>query len=952
MSAPSRSSSSLTRTTARPRRVWQALWALAPVLVLGTSAVGWAQDSDGDAIGDLADAFPCDPAYAGQFFAPAEGQSGALLFEDQWPNLGDADFNDAIISYNYVFLTNAQGQIIEIIATLDALALGGVFDNGLGLHLPVPAAGATVTRTVGTGAPQTLPISTGDAELTVALSHNLREFFGDAPGQLNSISGPSVDGVHMVVHIRLGSPAGTHIVPSAPFDLYLFRSDRPAHEIHRTMYPGTASMDSSLFGTASDRSAPGHSFVDGRGLPFALDLPAIDVWPSEATDIALLFPDIIGFATSGGTSNQNFYATNVQRGQAFAGSPAIVAALPPSIVGATACTADSDGDGYTAGEELANGTREDDFDDPPLSRLATFVDLSGGSSSSCLIDELGRIHCWGSGGIAVTDAPKTAGWSKISSGGHATCAVSAANSLHCWGNDRYGAVSGAPTQGGFSRVSVYGYSHGCALHTSGAISCWGRGDGGNAVAGAPAGTGFVDVATGGRQSCALRADETLYCWGASASYAPAGAGWASLHAGSDSACAIDSAGQIVCWDLNGPVVGAPTSPGWTELSLGYRYGCAVGGAGNIACWGIDASGTITNAPTTGTWTKVSAGNPACALNDLGEVSCWGSDLGSMISHAPHTRRLSSTNPGSTNMCAVNIDGTVACSGHDYSGLFAGLSSLTDVAQLSHANSLACALTSAGQLSCWGRDDRGSVTGAPSTGVFTDVASSGTFGCAIDSTGGLTCWGDNRFGQRNAPAGSWAGVDAGALHACAVSTTGTLGCWGYEYAGSVSGAPVGGTWAAVSSGFYANCAIDVSGALSCWGDDRTGVVTNAPTSGTWASVAVWDHACAIDTAGHITCWGDDASPEVSGAPTTGQWASVAVASPVSCAISVSGHQSCWGNPAFSAGPFIVAPDADRDGLGDEAEMTIGTDPNRADTDGDGRRDGYEVNVGGTNPLLAD
>ncbi len=46
------------------------------------------------------------------------------------------------------------------------------------------------------------------------------------------------------------------------------------------------------------------------------------------------------------------------------------------------------------------------------------------------------------------------------------------------------------------------------------------------------------------------------------------------------------------------------------------------------------------------------------------------------------------------------------------------------------------------------------------------------------------------------------------------------------------------------------------------------------------------------------------------------------------------------------------DSDDDGLDDGDEHEHGTDPNDEDTDDDGETDGYEVNVAGTNPLVAD
>jgi hypothetical protein len=52
------------------------------------------------------------------------------------------------------------------------------------------------------------------------------------------------------------------------------------------------------------------------------------------------------------------------------------------------------------------------------------------------------------------------------------------------------------------------------------------------------------------------------------------------------------------------------------------------------------------------------------------------------------------------------------------------------------------------------------------------------------------------------------------------------------------------------------------------------------------------------------------------------------------------------------PLVPMEDPDRDGLTNLQEFQAGTDPNNADTDGDGLNDGDEVNRYHTNPLLAD
>lgn len=56
------------------------------------------------------------------------------------------------------------------------------------------------------------------------------------------------------------------------------------------------------------------------------------------------------------------------------------------------------------------------------------------------------------------------------------------------------------------------------------------------------------------------------------------------------------------------------------------------------------------------------------------------------------------------------------------------------------------------------------------------------------------------------------------------------------------------------------------------------------------------------------------------------------------------------PPAQPAPLVL--DSDGDGLTDEQETKLGTDPKNPDTDGDGLFDGEEVNSYHTNPLNAD
>lgn len=296
-------------------------------LVIPTA--GWAQDSDRDGVADSADAFPCDPTASAVAYVPAEGQRAQLMFEDQWPAAGDLDFNDAVLAYHYTFMLTATGEVTGLRLTLDARAVGGVFDNGVGLRLPLPAVeAASVTRSVDGAPPTAITPSPADSELVVVLSNNLRELFGGTQDQINSLENtPFLTGAQVVLEVRLVGPRALPI-SQAPFDLFLFRSNDPTHEIHKPAYRGTARMDPTRFGTQDDATDIDRAFVEASGLPFVLDVPDATFYPSEGTPISTLYPNILSFASSGGAAAQDFYTSPQGVNNQYQGNGLLGPSLP------------------------------------------------------------------------------------------------------------------------------------------------------------------------------------------------------------------------------------------------------------------------------------------------------------------------------------------------------------------------------------------------------------------------------------------------------------------------------------------------------------------------------------------------------------------------------------------------------------------------------------------------
>lgn len=292
-------------------------------------------DADEDGISDVADPFPCDSKKSAVVFLPSEGNYGQLQFEDNWPEQGDLDFNDAVVAYNYQLFQNSDGLVTSLVVTLDPLALGADIDNGLFLALPVSATALDTATQVIDGVSASLDVQPDESHLVVELVGSLRDLFGGAAGQLNTHSAnPVVNGEQVVVTLEFNAP---FVLPlgTEPFDLFFARGEDVGHQIHRPAYAGTDRMRSELFSSADDGSSDTRHFVDTDGLPFVLSYPTLAPWTEELVEIPRLFPNIVSFASSNGAEAADFYSTSVVQASAYAPSLSIGSHPSVSTVPAT-----------------------------------------------------------------------------------------------------------------------------------------------------------------------------------------------------------------------------------------------------------------------------------------------------------------------------------------------------------------------------------------------------------------------------------------------------------------------------------------------------------------------------------------------------------------------------------------------------------------------------------------
>jgi LruC domain-containing protein len=319
----------MSKITVKPARVLL-LAALICALWGSAASAQPCTDTDGDSACDPADAFPCDPQRAAVSWYPSETGRAMFSYEDQWPGPTDFDYNDAVVRANFRVETAANGAVKTLLAVIDPVALGGDLRSGLALRLPAArllggASNVLAARRIGPGAWLPLSAETTDMNVTVVLSPDLRELYSGStmvgvPARINS-SGMEQVGARLEVEITFitpalfstGLPFPTDPAASTPLDLFIFRSNTAhptRHEIHFPHFSGTPSMDTSLFRTlqdGSDRNGDGVFFVHNFGSPAALNLQDAQVFPSEGTDIALVFPTIVHFAASRGATHRSFF---------------------------------------------------------------------------------------------------------------------------------------------------------------------------------------------------------------------------------------------------------------------------------------------------------------------------------------------------------------------------------------------------------------------------------------------------------------------------------------------------------------------------------------------------------------------------------------------------------------------------------------------------------------------
>lgn len=228
-------------------------------------------DKDGDGIADDNDEFPADKS-----IAKVQKHSYILAFEDRYPGIGDADFNDAVIKYDINEFISSENTVPKIVIRSQVLAAG----TNKSAIFAVNIAGKSYTLIE-------------NLKADIANGWNTRSNDKYLPGKVNEMV------------INFDKPVDRKAIGAIPYDPYLIANG--AHHAKKGKIRSANEIHLSFVKTPYKKTR-----FAKNGLTYALLLPSDWVWPAEKVGgIFRAYPDFVKWYKSGGKTNTDWYRSYV-----------------------------------------------------------------------------------------------------------------------------------------------------------------------------------------------------------------------------------------------------------------------------------------------------------------------------------------------------------------------------------------------------------------------------------------------------------------------------------------------------------------------------------------------------------------------------------------------------------------------------------------------------------------
>ncbi|MBE0651826.1 MAG: LruC domain-containing protein [Bacteroidales bacterium] len=252
--------------------------------------------------------------------------NGSLAFEDLWPYMGDYDFNDVVVDYDFATTMDDQNNVQSITATFILHAFGASYHNGFGFQLPNVSPNQIISVTGSDLASNTYihlasnGLEAGQSKATVIVfddAYRLMHYVGPGIGVNTEMASPFITPDTIVVHMTFYSngsfaPGGAvtyNKMDIGNFNPFIIVNQNRGVEVHLPNNPPTDLADKTLLGTGDDASDPatGSYYKTAKNLPWAINIPQTFQYPIEKQDILGAYLHFSDWAESNGTLYPDWY---------------------------------------------------------------------------------------------------------------------------------------------------------------------------------------------------------------------------------------------------------------------------------------------------------------------------------------------------------------------------------------------------------------------------------------------------------------------------------------------------------------------------------------------------------------------------------------------------------------------------------------------------------------------
>lgn len=275
-------------------------------------------DSDGDGVPNNLDDYPNDASRAYNTYYPSKTQFGSIAFEDLWPGKGDYDMNDLVVDYQYLVVTNAQNNVVDINPKFYVRAAGAGLQNGFGFQLDnvLPGQVASVSGSsllAGYISVAANGLENNQSKAVVIATDNVNNLIHRGAGSsyfYNTMPNePKGYADTLYIDLHLLNPLSASIVGTPPYNCFLIKNLDRGVEVHMPDNLPTSLANAALFGTMDDASIPaqGKYYKTSTNLPWAIMTPVKFDYTYEKIQIIQGFLHFGDWAQSGGNSYADWY---------------------------------------------------------------------------------------------------------------------------------------------------------------------------------------------------------------------------------------------------------------------------------------------------------------------------------------------------------------------------------------------------------------------------------------------------------------------------------------------------------------------------------------------------------------------------------------------------------------------------------------------------------------------